>query len=69
MVVQQGMEATIAMIASDGARLREMELSDPEAFERYREAHNLAVKTGALSLKDNAAGEEEQRRRARAGTY
>jgi len=32
MVVQQGMEATIAMIASDGARLREMELSDPEAL-------------------------------------
>jgi len=68
MVVQQGMEATIAMIASDGARLREMELSDPEAFGRYREAHALAVQTGALSLGDGT-GEEEQRRRARAGTY
>jgi len=48
MFMDRGLEDTIKELANDGEMLREMELTDPEAFRKYREAQIMAQESGML---------------------
>jgi len=48
MFMDRGLEEAIRELADDGEMLREMELTDPEAFRKYREAQIMAQESGML---------------------
>jgi len=69
--IEKGMEAAIRDIANDAEMLRNLELTDPEGFRKYREAHQLALETGALpsEVESESEGLVMGGRRARGRTY
>jgi len=50
MFMERGMEQAIRDLANDGEMLREMELTDPGGFRKYREAQIMAQETNVLVL-------------------
>jgi hypothetical protein len=54
--IEKGMEAAIRDIANDAEMLRNLELTDPDGFRKYREAHQLALETGALASEPETDG-------------